>query len=115
MPYFIKPSVAEPEKSKVTNPLPLPYYYEKVEKQYLTNEVFDYLNTRAKSATDKQKNLYYEAKQRFHRKYSPGETITLAASYDLSTLYYHKNVKNDILVLTVDPPNPDILRVEETV
>ena len=25
-------------------------------------------------------------------------------------LYYHENVKNDILVLTVDDPNPDILR-----
>ena len=72
--------------------------------------MFDYLNTRAKSATDKQQNLYHEAEQRFHRKYSPGEMITSAASYNLSTLYYHENVKNDILVLTVDPPNPDILR-----
>ena len=72
--------------------------------------MFDYLKTRAKSATDEQQNLYHEAKQRLHRKYSQGETITSAASYDLSTSYYHENVKNDILVPTVDPPNPDILR-----
>ena len=110
MPYFIKPSVAEPQKSKVTHPLLLLYHYEKVEKQFLTNEVFDWLNTRAKTATDQQQNLYHEAEQRLHRKYSPEETITLAALYDLSTLYYHENVKNDILVLTVDPPNPEILR-----
>ena len=105
MSCFIEPSVAEPEKSKVTNPLPLLYYYDKVEKQYLTDEVFDYLNTR-----DKQQNLYHEAEQRLHRKYSSGETITLATLYDLSTLYYHENVKNHILVLTVDLPYPDILR-----
>ena len=110
MPYFIKPSVAEPQKSKVTHPLPLLYHYEKVEKQFLTNEVFDWLNTRAETATDQQQNLYHEAEQRFHRKYSPEEMITSAASYDLSTLYYHENVKNDILVLTVDPLNPEILR-----
>ena len=110
MPYFIEPSVAGPQKSKVTNPLPLLYYSEKVEKQFLTNEVFDYLNTRTKTATDQQQDLYHEAEQRLHRKYSPGETITSAASYDLSTLYYHENVKNDILILTVDPLNSEILR-----
>ena len=110
MPYFLKPSVAEPQKSKVINPLLLLYYYEKVEKQFLTNEVFDYLNTRAKTATDQQQNLYHEAEQSLHRKYSPGEKITSAASYDLSTLYYLENVKNDILVLTVDPLSPEILR-----
>ena len=76
MPYFIEPSVAEPEKSKVTNPLLLLYHYEKVEKQYLTDKLFVYLNTRAKSATDKQQNLYNEAEQRLHRKYSSGEMIT---------------------------------------
>ena len=36
--------------------------------------------------------------------------MTSAASYDLSTLYYHEDVKNDILVLTVDPVNREILR-----
>ena len=107
---LISSSVAEPQKSKVTHPLLLLYHYEKVEKQFLTNEVFDWLNTRAKMARDQQQNLYHEAEQRLHRKYSPQEMITLAASYDLSTLYYHENVKNDILVLTVDPPNPEILR-----
>ena len=107
---FIEPFVVEPQKSKVTNPLLLLYYYEKVEKQFLTNEVFDHLNTRAKTPTDQQQNQYHEAEQRLHRKYSPEETITSAALYDLSTLYYHENVKNDILVLTVDPPNPEILR-----
>ena len=70
MSCFIEPSVAEPEKSKVTNPLPLLYYYDKVEKQYLTDEVFDYLNTR-----DKQQNLYHEAEQRLHRKYSSGRQL----------------------------------------
>ena len=103
-------SVAEPQKAKITNPLPLLYYYEKVEKQFLTDEVFDYLNTRAKTATDQQQSLYHQAQQRLHKKYSPEKMITSAASYDLSTLYYHENVKNDILVLTVDPPNPEIRR-----
>ena len=60
MPYFIELSVAEPQKSKITNPLLLLYYYEKVEKQFLTDEEFDYLNTTPKTATDLQQNLYHE-------------------------------------------------------
>ena len=80
MPYFIEQSVVEPEKSKVTNPLLLLYYYGKVEQQFLTDDVFNYLNTRAQSATDREQKLYHEAEKRLHRKYSSDETMTSAAS-----------------------------------
>ena len=103
LPYFIEPSVEYPTDSKPTTPLPLLYCYERVEKQYLSEDTFAYLNKRAEKATEQQQKIFHKVEKALHSRYTPSETIELAASYDLQALYYYEDLVDSILVLTMDP------------
>ena len=58
LPYFIEPSVEYPTDSKPTTHLPVLYCYERVEKQYLSEDTFAYLNRRAEKATEQQQKCF---------------------------------------------------------
>ena len=103
LPYFIEPSVEYPTDSRPTTPLPLLCCYERVEKQYLSEDTLTYLNKRAEKATEQQQKMFHKAEKALHSRYTPSETIESAALYDLQALYYHEDLVDLILVLTMDP------------
>ena len=86
LPYFIEPSVEHPTDSKPRTPLPLLYCNKRVEKQYLSEDIFAYLNKRAEKATKQHQKLFYKAEKALYSRYTPSETIESAASYDLQAL-----------------------------
>ena len=103
LPYFIEPSVKYPTDSKPTTPLPLLYCFKRVEKQYLSEDTFTYLNQRADKATKQHQQQFYKAEKALHSSYTPSETIESAALYDLQALYNHEDLVDSFLILMMDP------------
>ena len=57
---------------------------------------------RANKATKQHQQQFYKAEKALQSRYTPGETIESAALCNLQALYYHEDLVDSILVLTVD-------------